>query len=202
LLILALPSNIADLIDGADQMERTSQYTRAELGAMQLSQKVISPEYTPSPSDLAGVTIPAAPYFAMVALYRSSPADSYSEILQEPEFARRRADRILAMAFHLRLVRGAEETELDRCMVISDGATAHIPVSRQGLAVRDSGAGVAKLSLRQFARTFPVDLGHVGESGEAVLQTDPNSYGPYPWVLKVAAQGGNVTVCRLSSSRR
>jgi len=214
--LLAFPSNIVDLVRGADYMEKTAQLTRAELGAMQLAHQVISSTYTPPLKDLAGVTIPAAPYLAAVGRYRSSPADSPAGIEREPEFARRRADQILAMAFHIRLIDshempplGSHPPEVESnpgieirrrgCAVLSGiGSGAHITVPRSGLGIRSNSPATSRVSLRQFAHTFPVELGSLEGSADAILRPGYRSITAKPWVLRVEKGGGSIAVCRLT----
>jgi hypothetical protein len=198
---LAIPSNVVDLVRGADYMERTAQLTRAELGAMQLAHQVVAPTYTPPLEDLAGITIPAAPYFAAVGRFQSTPADSPAEIAREPEFARQRADQILAMAFDVRLKRAPQVPESVRargCTEVSsvDPGVA-IMVPRPGVLLRLTASGTARISLRQFAHSFPVDLGVVRGSSRMFMRPDHRSFGFKPWVLRVEASGGPATVCRL-----
>jgi len=198
---LAIPSNVVDLVRGADYMERTAQLTRAELGAMQLAHQVIAPTYTPPLEDLAGITIPAAPYFAAVGRFQSTPADSPAEIAHEPEFARQRADQILAMAFDVRLRRVTHVPESVRargCTEVSSiDRGVGIAVPRSGVLIRLTALGTARISLLQFAHSFPVDLGVVRGSSRMVMRPDRRSFGFKPWVLRVEARGGPATVCRL-----
>jgi hypothetical protein len=181
----------SDVLD--DHSPFASPRANSRGSPLSLCERVILPHcrgctYTPPLEDLAGITIPAAPYFSAVGRFQSTPADSPAEIAREPEFARQRADQILAMAFDVRLKRAPQVPESVRARgctdVSSDNPGVAIVVPRSGVLIRLTAPGTVRASLRQFAHSFPVDLGscgdRVGWCGQTVARL-ASSHGCCEW---------------------
>jgi hypothetical protein len=202
LAALTMPSNIAGLQDGREDLRFTSDITSAELGALELARNSVAPEYSPEMNLFGGV--PSAAFFAATDRYGSSPADSPQEIASSPEVARRRADATSIAALHVRLREAPARTGLainrGRCVKLSDqgGAGAESIVPRAGLLIQSDG-GSAELGLRRFANGFHPLSEEVPPRSTKLLRIPADGERHRPWRILIVASKGEIAVCRVSA---
>lgn len=212
LAVLCIPLNVADLREGGEDLRATSDVVSAELGAMQLARNRVSPEYAP-PLDGFPDGVPAAPFFAAVDRYGSSPADTSVEIVASPSRARRRADAISLAALRVRLhamPRGVSRfgafaslgarTGFIRaagggCVVASGRGMDLIGnVPKAGLSIESSSSWVS-VGLRRFARGYSLLPEAVPPRSRRFLTVPPDAEEKRPWGVQISAARGPVRVC-------
>jgi hypothetical protein len=102
--VASVVSNLGFLRDGARLFDHTSEYARAELGALEEARPVVAPSFEvdgPATTTRIGYNnlfgVDARHYFAAVDAY-GSPADKASDLLRAPEPVREAADLVLVEA--------------------------------------------------------------------------------------------------------
>jgi hypothetical protein len=211
LAALCLPSNIADLSAGSNDLRETSFQVSAELGAMQLARDRVSPEYTP---ELHGFpdAVPAAPFFAATDRYGSSPAATPREIADSPAYARHRADAtsIAALRVGLHVAPGEGYPAVRRA---SFGASAGSIFRRSGGCVTADGGKIdlvglvppVGLSIRSASRVavglrrFGDDFSRLPESvppdSTGFLDIPADRERTRPWKVRLVSRRGPLRVC-------
>lgn len=107
--LAAVVSNLGFLHTGAKLFSLTSQYNKAELGALEVARGTVLPTFRPYEPGAAGnvklsnlVPIDAGSYFAAIDSFGSA-ADDVAEIRRRPEAVREAADFVLVKAERLAL---------------------------------------------------------------------------------------------------
>jgi hypothetical protein len=209
LTVAAVAVNLVVLRDGRNALLQQSLLTQADLGAIEIARRTISPDFSLTP-EVAGtptlVNVQADKYLAAVREY-GSPAYTPSQLARAPEPGRRQADMVLAKALPLSILTrlGAYDSSDsgENCVVIS--ADNSLPLS----AVRIS-PGLTRIevapgphvdfSLRRFATDeFPVVTKGAPGDSVTLLQVPRDGAPEQPWYVHVEASQ-RTRVCRYSST--
>jgi hypothetical protein len=199
--VAAIISNLGFLHTGAKLFSLTSQYNKAELGALEVARGTVLPTFRPEDPAVAGniklsnlVPIDARSYFAAIDSFGSA-ADDVAAIRRRPEAVRDAADFVLVKAERLALV---PATPARACPL-------RVPVN--GVIELSSGPGtivlqprlaaVANVLLRRFADTYSfVALGPVAAGGQASV-TFPRDGSSLPWHIQILA-GSELHICAVA----
>jgi hypothetical protein len=191
--------NLSPLRDGRDFLKSQTVLTRADLAAIEISERTIDPSFTLTP-EIAGtsflIDVEADQYLTAVREY-GSPAYTPAELTSAPELGRLQADIVLANALPV-------TTEFDaspassrrRCLDLSGGAgqgTEPIPL-RPGLtSIEFAPGGPGTIRLRRFAHRYPLVTEGIAGGSTTVLRIPPDKVAR-PWLLQMEAAQG-VTIC-------
>ena len=195
----AVSANLVFFHDGAKWLENQTVLTRADLGAIEIAQRTVSPEFVLTP-EVAGtpslIDVQAGKYLEAEREY-GSPAYTPAELAGAAEVGRRQADIVLAQALPLSTRRGrGDGSRAGRgCVAVTArGAPAELPL-RAGVARIEVAPGPpASLALRRFAAAeYPVVL-EAAPGGSTTLLTIPSDGAARPWRLHVDASQA-VRVC-------
>ncbi|HSR94479.1 MAG TPA: hypothetical protein VLK56_06390 [Solirubrobacterales bacterium] len=196
--------NLVPLREGRDFLRSQTVLTRADLAAIEISERTVEPSFA-LPPEIAGTSflneIEAGEYLTAVREY-GSPAYTPAELAKAPEAGRAQADVVLAGALPV-----TSETEAggdggpgggDRCVRIPGGRGSAAPVlalrpglTRIGLASGDPGT----IRLRRFAvGDYPLVTEGV-PGGSTTRLRIPRDTSSRPWRLQVEA-AQRAVVCR------
>jgi hypothetical protein len=197
--VAAVVSNLGFLNQGAKLFDLTSQYERAELGALQVARGLTAPSFRPEDPSIVAiigvhnmVPIDAGPYFSAIDAFGSA-ADSVSTILMQPEDVKEAADLVLAKAegLALRPTGLSAQTCLQR-----DPAGGGIDVtSGPGTIVLEPLRGeISDVAMRRFADAYQyVTLGSVSSRKSVSLRLPPDR-SSLPWQIRIVTTS-QVRIC-------
>lgn len=192
-LVLAISAvNFQELEKGADRLEEETVLTKADLGAMEIARRTISPYFYLSP-ELAGtpslIDVNATVYFP-AAREHGTPAYTPAELAQAPEEGRAQADVVLAAALPVSLrPRTASRGRFPgSCVRQRRGEGIRELRVEPGVTRIELGSGPrARIFLRRFAtESYPVLIGEV-RGGSAAELSIPFDRSRRPWRLLVDA---------------
>ncbi len=203
--------NVGILRDAGASLRRVAQFTRADLGALDISRRIASPSFRADLSVFFGSVV-AGPYFAAEAAY-GTPADSPAQLAHEPEDARRAADAELIAIHGLKLrststlpssgvapvvdsIEGGRVRTRGSCVTFGAPAGASraaltVTVPAHGILIR-ADASVAAAAVRRFAGEFQT-VGNIPADSSSALRIGPD-LASRPWQLRVVTNTG-ATVC-------
>lgn len=201
--LVAVGFNLTPLREGRDFLEGQTVLARADLTAIEISQRSVDPAFT-LPPEIAGTPflneIEAGEYLRAVEEY-GSPAYAESELEAAPEAGRKQADIVLANALPLSIEIAEGEAPAGprlNCIAIGPRAAAgHLPLPlRPGLTtVELAPGGVATVRLRRFATAeYPLSKEAI-PGGSTVSLRIPADEARRPWRLSVEAKQA-ARVCR------
>lgn len=192
----AVGPNLVVLKDGSNELKQQSVLTRADVAAIEIARRTVSPEFQLNP-EVAGtptlVNVFAGEYLQAVDEY-GSPAYSPAELAAAPEEGRRQADIVLSQALPISTVtrpgaysRGSPPST---CTELAGNGAAS-PEVRLGPGVTKievAPGPPAAFDLRRFAvGEFPAST--KGAPGDSVtLLRIPRDDAPQPWFLHLEAQ--------------
>ena len=209
--------NVGILRDAGASLRRIAQFTRADLGALDISRGIVAPSFRADLSVFFGSVV-AGPYFAAERAY-GTPADSPAELAHEPEDARRAADAELIAIHRIELrpsstvsgggvapaaysITGGRASKRGACVtfgvVPAGGGHAALEVAvppQQGLLIRAQ-ASPAKVAVRRFADEFQ-PVGVVPSRSSSALRIGPD-LAAQPWQLRVVTNT-DAAVCGLGA---
>lgn len=209
----SMASNLLFLELAYESYRRTSETERADLAAVEIARKQVSPDLLLS-EDIAGtsyVSVPAGSYLSARDDY-GSPAYTPAELAAAPAEARLPADKVLAAALGIGLLAIPEPAPAGPPPRLLEPASARIATGGSCLTVRSSAAaptivelspggallrqgrgGPVQVNLRRFADSFPVELGALParEWSEIAIPTDRSTR---PWQAQLAGSG-TIAVC-------
>ncbi len=204
LALVALPANIAQLLDGrdADVLHSDPQISSTEFAMLELAQGRVDPGYVPSadPRVVAAggglyIGLPAGPYLDAAA-DNGSIAFSLEEVRSKPEELRAVADATLVGALGIATeyaLPGQARTDCREISVPSGQAAASVELQAGVTAIRLEGSDWGEIWLRRFAATPPgVSLGKLPPR-RWVNVAIPADGAPEPWLATVDTPA---TVCR------
>lgn len=187
--LAAIASNLGFLQAGARLFDQTSQYARAELGAMEVARDLVSPSFLPEDPSITPIIgihnmipIDARSYFSAVDAF-GSPADGVAAILRQPDRVRQASDLVLARA---------ERLELHPARSPTRGCHSQQPVgggidltSGPGvIVVRPSRAQAPHVALRRFADAYNFVV--LGPVAPGTVSVDlPHDRSSLPWHIRV-----------------
>ena len=198
---LSLAPNIRAISQSAENVEMTTDETRAGLTAIELARGTVAAGFSANaavPEFQGGLYLPstAGAYLATVDRY-GSPGLSEEELLQRDNDARSVADAVLVSALDLRL-RAASGSSTDtsgpECWlrpVEAGGVVTAAPGTRI-MVIPETAAGV-QVAAARFADTPTISLGQVDDGRPAVL-TIPRDRGTRAWRLSLVGSA-TVRVC-------
>ncbi len=199
----ALVSNLYSLHDAYSGLFLpTSNIVRADQAAIEIARDRVDPKLVLSESTVGTpyYGVAAGPYLSAVREF-GSPAYSSSELAGGPEYAREAADRVLAAALGIALVRTDPAAGAGgRCRIVtpsSDGATG-LRIRRGTLSLRNLGSAGGGVLLARFADTYPVGVGFLSPGTRASMAI-PADRSSRPWRLGLIG-AGRFSVCREGSS--
>jgi hypothetical protein len=191
----AVAVNLVVLSDGRDTLEGQSVLTRADLGAIEIAKRTVSPEFSLD-TEVAGTTtlidVQAAKYLAAVREY-GSPAYTPSELARAPDYGRKQADIVLSQALPLstltRLGAYDPDDSGENCVALAGNAppASEVRISPGLTRIELAPGPHADFTLRRFATgEYPVVT--EGAPGDSVTTLHvPRDGAPgYPWYLYVA----------------
>ena len=204
--------NVGILRDAGASLRRIAQFTRADLGALDISRRIVSPSFRADLSVFFGSVV-AGPYFAAEDAY-GTPADDPARLAHEPEDARRAADAELIAIHRLALhptstppgagaapavdsVVAGHVRKRGSCVTFRAGsasgerAALELTVSPPGVLIRSAATPVG-VAARRFSDEFE-SLGDVPAGSSSVLRIGPD-LAARPWQLRVVTSTG-VAVC-------
>ena len=170
---------------------------KAELGAIEIGRKTVSPDFTPdldtrSPPN-GHLPVQAGPYLAAVDRFGSF-ALSPQALSEQDSQIRQVADRVLASAEQLSLRPPVGPLEPTRCERLPHEG----PIDRAIRPLRPGsiwlvGDGPVSVRLGRFASSYPVALGTLVRR-KPVTMSIPADAAMRPW--RIAVSGARVTLCR------
>ena len=180
-------ANIPPLYSFREFLRSSTQYTRAELGAMEIARGTVASSFMIQDPGNHVPPITAKDYFRVIDKY-GSPAYTPSEISSSPEPVKQAADRVLVEAGLLRVERGKNALSANSCERISPskakkGYTEDLP--SDGLLVRASSRS-AHVTVRRFALTGGIDVGTVQPSKDSRVTAAADRAG-LPWRITVTS---------------
>jgi hypothetical protein len=187
-------ANIPPLYSFRDFLRSSTQYTRAELGAMEIARGTVASSFMIQDPGNHVPPIVARDYFRVIEKY-GSPAYAPSEISSSPEPVRQAADRVLTGAGLLSAKPEKNSFSASSCERISpsnakNGYTEDLP--SDGLLVRASSRS-AHVTVRRFALTGGIDVGTVQPSKDSRVTAAADRAG-LPWRITVKSAAG-FTLC-------
>jgi hypothetical protein len=197
--LAAVAANLVPLKDGSDWLKNQTVLTRADLAAIEISQRSVDPNFALSP-EVAGtpslIDVQAGKYLEAEREF-GSPAYTPAELIGAPAVGRRQADIVLSQALPLSTETyvGAKPNPAGSCTTVNGGAeAAGIRLSPGVTRIEVEPGPHAAFSLRRFAASsYPVPTeGAPGES--TTLLTIPPDTSTQPWYLHVDASQ-RVRVC-------
>lgn len=214
LATLTIPSNLVALRSGRSDLRLTSYITSAELGAVQLAQGIVAPEYTPDLHGFPGA-VPASAFFAATGRYGSSPADSPDEIASSPEYARMSADRVSIQALRIHLQSAPRELRIAKrppsmsstggivvrhsrkCTIMHGrGLSAGEVLPAHGLLIRSGISTQFGVDLRRFATGFVGPIPSAVSSGSSSFLHPPiDAERKRPWHFRLTLKHGTLMLC-------
>jgi hypothetical protein len=208
--LAVIVANITMLDQRAGDQRKSSAYTAAEAGAMEVARNVVAPDFTPvnllnvgfTGGGLSGVS--AGPYFSAIDAF-GSPADTPQAILRRPEEVREAADLIVANAERLALKPASGLPPRNAtCRSAQTGTgLAEATVGPGTLWVRVAPGTPAELQLRRFASAYrflrqgnPPPAYHLPRlaAGTAMSLNLPQDRSSVPWRVRVVG-GRRVRLC-------
>ena len=204
--------NVGILRDAGASLRRIAQFTRADLGALDISRRIVSPSFRADLSVFFGSVV-AGPYFAAEDAY-GTPADSPAQLALEPEDARRAADAELIAIHRIELratstppgagaapvvdsIEGGRVRTRRACVTFGAAPAAagraalEVTVPPQGILIRTE-ASPAAAAVRRFADQFQ-SVGNVPARSSSALRIGPDLTSR-PWQLRVVTNT-DATVC-------
>lgn len=183
--------NLRPLHEGHDYFREQTVLTRADLAAMEIAERTISPYFSLLP-EVAGtpslIDVSALEYFPVEHAH-GSPAYTPAELAAAPEAGRVQADVVLSQALPLstEVEAGAVLRPLRRCVTVVPGSPRLVPVGPGLTRIGVAPGPRAEFSLRRFARRgFPVPT--PGAPGGSVTKLRvPADRSDRPWLLRVEA---------------
>lgn len=194
--LAVLPHSVDAFRQGSDALRKSAAMTRAELGAAEIGRDTIPPE---SILSLHEYPMQAGAYFGAIARYQSSPAYTVEQLLDAPEYARERADRVLAEAQGIVVARAGpdgqtRESRTFRCRMLAAGESVELSNLSRTTALLLDPRRSATLSLRRFGerfQSFPLPA----DSHSARISA-PSDLLPKPvWQGRVSAGEHTASVC-------
>lgn len=203
--LAAVAANLVILKEGKDWLAQQTTLTRADLAAIEISRKTVSPNFDLTP-EIAGtpslINVEAGRYLEDVREF-GSPAYSTTELTNAPEDARKQADIVLVHALpvttEIKTGAAGRAVVLRRpCTTVPGGAgpsTPPLPV-RPGVINIKLGTGApGTIRLRRFAVSeYPYGVGGISGGSTAVVRI-PSDRNARPWFLQVEASQ-SAEVCR------
>ena len=191
LVVVVVMPNLVQMKDGANWLEEQSALTRADIGAMEIAERTISPDFVLSP-EVAGtgslINVDAAELFPAVEEH-GSPGYSPGELAEAPLNARHYADVVLSRALPLSVEvheGGLRRTSpVSKCVEQAPGGEVELEpgVSRVEVAPGEE----AILELRRFAEgEYPVAT-EGSPGGSTTVLRIPRDKATRPWYLHVEA---------------
>ncbi len=216
LAVLALVGNIRAFDGGEAYLHSASTTVRAELGALGLVRASASPTLVLDPK--WAPQIQPAPYFAALGALGSTPADSLTQLIHEPEYARAAADGLLVRAGELKTAAGGgtaaaaghpppvegsvggSQSSQGPCIefrALHPGAALKLALPETGLKVQLPAGLAAQVRTRRFATAFagPPIASPAGGSTTIVRASSDRS--PAPWQVQISPPG-SVRACTLT----
>jgi hypothetical protein len=193
--------NLVPLREGRDFLRSQTVLTRADLGAIEIAQRTVSPDFA-LPPEISGTSflneIEAGEYLAAVDEY-GSPAYDPAELARATKTGRAQADVVLANALPVTIgfQAGGGSGSGGRCRTVA-GGSAPAPVlalspGRTAVVLAPGPPGTIRL--RRFAtEEYPLETEGV-RGGTTVLLQIPRDGAVRPWGLQVEA-AQRATVCR------
>ncbi len=196
LLAFSLAGNLYRLRDGMRFYRTFGTTARAQLAALEISGRTVSPGYTVSLGEFAPVS--AGDYLAAVRRY-GSPGFSQSELLAQPEAQRESADQVLVGAERIAAQPAPAGAAASQCLhrQSTPGAALSFAVRAPGLALRASAPAHVLLGRFGSAATVAVGMLSPGRLSELRIPADNSSQ---PWRLAVAPGSGSVDFCTLPAT--
>jgi hypothetical protein len=188
---VGLGANLLRMVDGAAFFRSYSASLRAELSAVELARDYVDPAFIAFPDGIGPAR--AGPYLAAVDRI-GSPAFSPSELTEQSEELRARADAALVRAGAV-AVTPLDRDRSDRNCLRHDGS-AVVDIRPPGAVI--SAEGEAELSVRRFADATTTPLGPPlsdGSPGEVRIRDDESTQ---PWLVSIVADGAT-RICRLEA---
>ena len=204
IVLIALPANVAQLLEGRDQdvLHKDASVSRTEFAMVELARDRVEPDYVVSSDPrvaAAGgglfIGLPASAYLSG-AERNGSLAYSLAELRGQPEKLRRIADAALVGALGLSLQAATPRAADKRgCRTFTpgpSGSPAHFPLPDGRTFLEVHGSQPAGVGLRRFASAGSgVALARLRPGGWATIAIPPDA-APEPWQAIV---GGPVTAC-------
>jgi hypothetical protein len=191
--IAAVASNLVPLENGRDWLQAQSVLTRADLAAMDIAERTISPSFALTP-EIAGnaflIDVDETDYAALRRDH-GTPAYDVEELLGASETARLQADSVLAQALPLSTLThlggyDPHPTGVGRCLTLpAGGAVALSP----GTTLIELAPGPdAAFSLRRFSRgEYPVATEGAAGGSMTTIRVPRDAAPQVPWHLRVQA---------------
>ena len=195
--LLAIASGFALMNSGSKEFEKQTVLTRADLGAIDIASRTISPNFVLT-EDVAGtpslIDIRADLYLDAAA-DEDTPAYTPAELLEAPEEGRRQADIVLFFGLPVTTEVVASAGGGGKgCAVAGGGEPGEVELTGETTEVRLAPGADANLRLRRFAADgYPVDLPDAAAGMTTVIRI-PADQSDVPWRLQVDAQQ-RVEVC-------
>lgn len=188
---LAIGPGLVVLKDAKAKLEQQSALTKADLGALDIAQRTVDPEFVLSP-EVAGtpslINVMAGKYLLAVDEY-GSPGYTAAELEGAPDFARRQADVVLAAALPISVTTqgGSLGAGGADCVTVEGGSGNEVELSPGVTAVEVAPGPRADLALRRFA-TGEYPVATEGAAGGTVTRLRiPRDEASQPWFLRVEA---------------
>ena len=191
-VLAATAINFQELEKGSDNLRHQTVLTKADLGAMEIARKTISPYFLLSP-EVAGtpslIDVNATSYFP-VAREHGTPAYTPSELAAAPEKGRAQADVVLAAALPVSLqAHPPRGRARGGCVELPGGGANRVLRLGPGTTRIELDPGPrAAVLLRRFATEgFPIFLGNV-QGGSVAELAIPRDRARRPWRLFLEAR--------------
>lgn len=178
-----------------DMLRSGSQYTRAELGAIEIARDTISPSFATNDVAHFPAGIPAGVYLRAVDRY-GSPAYLPAQISSAPDAVRVAADGVLVRAESLRLEPApGSVTKNGSCRTVDPARSPHgyvVELPATGLLVK-AGSATSQIGARRFAQTGLTPLKPL-RPGEVATLTAVHDRVSLPWRIAITSKAA-FTLC-------
>lgn len=196
IVALAILPNIAQLKEGSEFERDQSVYTRADIGAMEIARDTIPDYFALASVEATGTAslslVEAGKWFEAVDRW-GSPADTPSQLEDEPPVGRKYADVLLSQMLPISSVNEPGVTPSPpagaECTTLPGGSAEKEVELKPGTTTVQIAAGAAPaVALRRFAtEEFPVAI--TGGEGESTMSiTIPADRATQPWYMQVDAE--------------
>ncbi len=188
-------ANTPSFYNTRDLLRSGTQYTRAELGAIEIARNTVQPSFAVNDVAHFPAGIPAGVYLQAVDRY-GSPAYTPAQISSAPDAVRVAADGVLVRAASLRLeLTPGAATEDGSCHTVDPKRSKHRYVAElpaTGLVIK-AGSATAQIGARRFAQTGLTSLRPLRPGEEATL-TAVHDRVSLPWRIAVTSKAA-FTLC-------
>lgn len=190
--VAAVASNLVSLKMGADWFDEQAEFTRADLGAIEIARDTVDSGFTLVP-EIAGTSslpiVSAGKYFEAADAH-GTPAYSPGELASAPEIARRQADIVLVHALPLsteQLMRTGLPPAAECTRLAAGSGVSDVRLSPGVVRISVSPGPETAIRLRRFAvGEYPVQAEQT-RGGTTTVLTIPRDTSTRPWRLEVDA---------------